>query len=138
MTRTTRGVRVSVGGDAAALTDAADALGEADVNILGFSVHGPEGVAYLVPEDADKSLDALEEAGVDAKPVDVVMATLPNRPGELGRASRELVDAGVNVHATFPAVSPASPDVRVAVVCEDPSRAGKALESLEPSDDRVE
>lgn len=138
MTRTTRGVRVTVGGDAAALTEAADALGDADVNILGFSVHGPEGTAYLVPEDADKSLDALADAGVTAEPVDVVMATLPNRPGELGRASRELVDAGVTVHATFPAVSPASPDVRVAVVCEDASRAGKALEGLEPSEGPAE
>lgn len=136
MARTTHGVRVPVGGDAPALTHAADALGDADVNIMGFSVHGPEGVAYLVPEDAERAVDALREAGVPgASTVDVVTATLPNRPGELGRATQRLVDAGVDLQASFPTVSPASPDVRVAVVCERTGRAAKALEALEPSDE---
>jgi hypothetical protein len=124
-----------VGGDAPALTKAADALGDADVNILGFSVHGPEGVAYLVPEDAERAVDALGTAGVgQAETVPVVTATLPNRPGELGRAARELDEAGVTLEASFPTVSPARPDVRVAAVCREPERAKKTLEGLEPDE----
>lgn len=115
------------------MTRSADILGDADVNILGFSVHGPEGDAYVIPEDSDKSIEVLREEGIDGSIVDVVTASLPNRPGELGRASRVLSDAGVTVGAVFPAVAPSGPDVRVAVVCEDPQRAAKALESLEPA-----
>ncbi len=135
MARTTHGVRVPVGGTAAALTKTARLLGENDVNILGFSVHGPEGVAYLIPEDAEKSVDVLEDQGIGGDIVTVVEATLPNRPGELARASERLVDAGVEVEASFPTVSPTGPDVRVAVVCEDTGQAAKVLEDLEPDID---
>lgn len=131
MARVTQGVRVQAGGDTARLTRSADTLGDADVNILGFSVHGPQGDAYVIPEDSEKSIGALREEGIEGSIVDVVTASLPNRPGELGRASHALSDAGVAVEAVFPAVAPSGPDVRVAVVCEDTQRAAKALEGLE-------
>lgn len=135
MTRTTKGVRVPVGGEAAALTKTARLLGDNDVNILGFSVHGPEGVAYLIPEDAEKSIDVLRDQGIGGDIVSVVTATLPNRPGELARASQRLTDAGIGVEASFPSVSPARPDVRVAVVCEATEQAAKVLGDLEPDED---
>lgn len=131
--RATRSVVIRLENAPGQLARVASALGEADVNILGFSAHeeGQEGTVHLLTEDPDKAADVLEELGLDPVTKEALAVTLPNRAGELGRVSRRLADSGVNIDATFPTVSPRGPDVQIAFVCDDPASAHKVLEDVD-------
>ena len=87
------------------LADAAEALGNAGVNIdggCGFPADG-EGVFHILVEDAAGARRAVEGAGLEVRAErDVVLLDpLPDQPGSLGIALRRIADAGVNVDLLY-------------------------------------
>lgn len=136
MVRATRSIAIRLANAPGELARVASALGEADVNILGFSAHeeGEEGTVHLLTEDPDKAERVLGELGFDPTPKDALAATLSNRAGELGRVARQLADSGVNIDATFPTISPRGPDVQIAFVCDETQSARKVLDDAEAGD----
>ena len=102
------------------LAAAAEQLGHAGVNIDGICGYpsGQRATGHLLVEDAAKARSALEAAGVRVEHErDVVILELPDRPGELGRATRKLADAGVNIDLIYLAT-------RTRVVIGSPDLAG--------------
>ena len=80
-----------------------EALGGAGVNILGFCAIAASGEVHLLVEDAAEARSALEGAGVAVGAErEMVLASVEQRPGELGRVSRALADAGVNIELAYP------------------------------------
>lgn len=82
------------------LADIGEILGESDINIVAAAAftHGGRGQLHFVVDDADRALRALERAGVKVLSVhEVLEVSLDDRPGELGRFSRKLADAGLNI-----------------------------------------
>lgn len=77
-----------------------EALGKAGVNIegsSGFVVEG-KGFLHILVEDAAAARRALEAAGIQVGGVrDVLVVNIPDRPGELGKLSRRIANAGVNI-----------------------------------------
>ena len=84
-----------------------EALGDAGVNIEGVScaVDDGRGVVHVAVEDAEAARSALAGAGIDvaheaeAWLIDNIGGE--ERPGTLGRMTRKLADAGVNIEAFY-------------------------------------
>jgi hypothetical protein len=82
------------------LASLGEALGNAGINILGGCgfQSGGEGVIHLLVEDAAKAKMTLQGAGIDVRGErPVLMTTVNDQPGELGRLARRIADAGVNI-----------------------------------------
>ncbi len=88
-----------------ALAEMGEALGRAGVSIEGggaFVVDGRE-VAHFLFEDGAAARRALEAAGIRVlEERDVLVQRLDQaEPGQLGKISRRMADAGVNIEALY-------------------------------------
>jgi len=86
------------------LADIGELFGERAINILAaaaFTFEG-RGQLHFVVDDADHAMEALKSAGIKIGSVhEVLSVSLDDRPGELGRFSRRLADAGVNIKSFY-------------------------------------
>lgn len=83
---------------------AAEALGKAGVNIEGICgfVVGGKGVGHVLVEDSGKARQALQSAGARVTgEQDAVVMEIDDRPGSLGKLTRKIADAGVNLNAVY-------------------------------------
>jgi hypothetical protein len=88
-----------------ALADLSELLGQNDVDIVALAVvavPGQEALAHMVVEPADVAVKVLGEAGARVERVhEVLVVTLDDEPGALGRYCRKLADAGINLEAVY-------------------------------------
>lgn len=88
-----------------ALADMGEALGRAGVSVEGGGawVVGTEGAAHFLFEDGDAARAALEAAGIKVLAVrDVVVQRLKQAvPGQLGKLTRRMAEAGVNIEVLY-------------------------------------
>jgi hypothetical protein len=81
-----------------------ETLGAAGVNIEAISAFTGQGkgIVHLLVDDADRGLAALQETRWDVKAARrVVVASLPDEPGQLGTACRKLADAEINIEQAY-------------------------------------
>ncbi|MBC7788612.1 MAG: amino acid-binding ACT domain-containing protein [Anaerolineae bacterium] len=88
-----------------AMADMGDALGRAGVSVEGggaFVVDG-RAVAHFLFENATAACDALETAGIRVLQERDVLALRLNQaqPGQLGKISRRMAEAGVNIEVMY-------------------------------------
>jgi len=81
-----------------ALAEMGDALGRA-----GVSIADGRGVAHFLFEDGDAARTALEAAGIKVLAVNDVLVQRLNQsePGQLGKLTRRMADAGVNIEVLY-------------------------------------
>ena len=88
-----------------ALADMGDALGRAGVSIEGGGafVVNSEGVAHFLFEDGAAARSALEAAGIRvlAEREGVVQRLNQAEPGQLGKLTRRMAEAGVNIEVLY-------------------------------------
>ena len=89
----------------AALAEMGDALGRGGVSIEGggaFVVNG-HGVAHFLFEDGSAARVALEAAGILVlQERDVIVQRLnQTQPGQLGKITRRMAEAGVNIEVLY-------------------------------------
>src|SRR6266853_1293207 len=107
------------------------ALAEGGVNILAYQQFPREkgkGSVRLVVDNPDKAKAALDRQRSDYKEAEVAQVNMAHRPGELGRASSRLGDAGININYGYcgtEAVTNAS------ILIFGVADAGKAVKVLE-------
>jgi hypothetical protein len=86
------------------LADIGEALGRAGVNIetlSAFTTDG-QGIVQLVVDDEEDAAEALKAEGIKVESSrSVMVVTLDDRPGELGRYCRRLADAGVTISGAY-------------------------------------
>lgn len=108
-----------------ALAEMGDALGRAGVSIQGGGAFAAEGrgIAHFLVADGDAARKALEAAGIRVVAVrDVLVQRLDQaRPGQLGRITRRMADAGVNIEVLY-----SDHDHRLILVVDD-VEAGRAV-----------
>lgn len=95
---------VTVDDKPGSLAELGEMLGRSDVNIetLSASTHNGSGVIHLVVEDEEDVAEMLKSNGFTVKEArPVLVTTLDDRPGELGRYCRRLHDAGVEISAMY-------------------------------------
>jgi hypothetical protein len=107
------------------LADLGEILGRANVNIEAISAFTGEGkgVVHVLVDDDVRAVEVLREAGLEPRAARrVVVAPLPDEPGQLGDACRKLADAGVNIEQAYIAAGS-----KLVVVCEDVDQAKQVL-----------
>jgi len=88
-----------------ALADMGEALGKAEISVEGggaFVVNG-QGVAHFLFEDGNAAKSALEDAGIqvlDCRQV-LVQRLAQEQPGQLGRITRLMAEANVNIEVMY-------------------------------------
>jgi len=88
-----------------ALAHMGETLGLAGVSIEGggaFTVNG-DGIAHFLFEDGEKAKYALETAGITVLAVREVLVQKLKQdvPGQLGKLTRMMADAGVNIETLY-------------------------------------
>ena len=78
-------------------------LGEAGINIRGFSVSDTAdyGILRLVVDRPDEAYTLLREAGFTVKELDVICIDLPDVPGGLAGVLKIVSEAGVNIEYVY-------------------------------------
>lgn len=88
-----------------ALAKMGETLAEADISIEGGGawVVDNSGIAHFLFEDASKARKALEEKGIHViKENDILVQRLKqDRPGQLGKITRLMERAGINIEALY-------------------------------------
>src|SRR5256886_16145423 len=86
------------------VASAAEAIGKAGVNIEGICgfVVGGKGVGHVLVADPAKARQALQTAGARVTgEQDVLVLDIEDKPGSLGKVTRKIADAGVNLNAVY-------------------------------------
>lgn len=88
-----------------ALADMGEALGKSGVSIEGGGgfVFDGKGIAHFLFEDGSAARKALENAGIEVLDEREVLIQKLNQgqPGQLGKISRRMADAGVNIEVIY-------------------------------------
>jgi len=113
------------------LAKVTEAIAQQRIDITAFSgsTCGDSGSLALVTNDEEGTRRALSEGQWTFRSVELVEATIANRPGGLAEVARKLADAGVNIEAGFPTVMIGS-DVQVAFATDNPSKAKQVVGEL--------
>jgi hypothetical protein len=108
-----------------------EAIAAKGINVASSAslAFGDRGAVGLLTNDERGTRQALDEAGIGYREVEVVSVSLPDKPGTLADASRRLADAGVNVELLMP-TRIGGGDVVVAAGVEDAVAARDALKEL--------
>jgi hypothetical protein len=98
---------VSIENKAGRVSQVTDLLGDAGVNITGFSVADTagQGVLRLIVDDPDRAARLLSDRGFAVEASDVVCVRLEDAPGGLARALKVVSDAGVTIEYIYSLVS---------------------------------
>jgi hypothetical protein len=109
------------------LERATRAISDKRINVDGLSLEtfGNQGFLRVVTQRPKEALEALRATGLEAYDSEVVVASLPNKPGELHRACQEIAAAHVNVEGVL-----CTSDGRVAFRTSDNERAAQILKKL--------
>jgi hypothetical protein len=85
------------------LADVTEALAKAGVNIVAIGAYdkGDNGEFLMITSNNKAAYAALEPLGGEMDMQSVVVAQLPNEPGELAKISRKLADHDINVSQVF-------------------------------------
>lgn len=103
-----------------------EALGRAGINIdgIGAVTSGGKGTVHVLVEDGASAQQALQQAGLDvARPMEVVIASFRDQPGELGAMARRIADTGTNINLVY-----ITCDGRIVFGTDDNTAAREALE----------
>jgi len=105
-----------------------EAIAQKGIDITSFSgaTCGDSGGVALLTNDEAGTRSAIQTAGFKAREIEVVPASLENRPGTLAEAARRLASAGVNIEAALP-TGMSGNNVTVAFATSDPAKARQAL-----------
>jgi len=114
-------LKISLDNRPGSLADMGDALGRAGVSIEGGGawVAGEQAVAHFLFQNAAAARSALEAAGIRVLDEREVLVQRLNQaqPGQLGKISRRMGDAGVNIEVLY-----SDHDHRLILVVDDTAR----------------
>ncbi len=98
-----RQLSVFIENKAGRVSEVTAALGEAGINIRGFSVSDTAdyGILRLVVDDPDRARTLLKATGFTVKDTDVICIDLPDVPGGLAGVLKIVSDAGVNIEYVY-------------------------------------
>lgn len=86
------------------IADMGEALGRAGINIMGGCGFPSEGVGvlHILVEDAAAARTVLEGEGLEVRGErEVLMLDIEDTPGELGKITRKIANAGVNTDLLY-------------------------------------
>ena len=111
-----------------ALADVAEAIAAKGVNIAAVSgsVCGETGKVTIATDDATNTRAALADIQCTFEQKEITTTLLPNQPGSLAKAARQLATKGVNVESVM-LTGMKGQDIEVGFVTSNPVVARDAL-----------
>jgi len=102
------------------LADVAEKLYAAGVNILAIGAYdkGDNGEFLMITDNNKDAFAALETLGGEMDMQSVVVAQVPNEPGELAAISRKLADHNINVSQVFASSADGAGQVMIVLTAE--------------------
>ena len=112
----------------------AETIAQKGINITGFAgaTAGGAGTVVLVTNDEAGTRSAMSEKGFRAREVELVMASLENKPGSLAAAAKKLADAGINIEAALQ-TGMSGENVSIAFATDQPAKARELLGAAVPT-----
>jgi len=106
----------------------AEAIAEKGIDIGGFTgaTCGDTGSVALITNDEAGTQRVLTDGKWTHRSVELVTASLVNKPGTLAMVTRKLADAGVNIEAALP-TGMAGGNMHIAFATDNPAKAKEAL-----------
>jgi hypothetical protein len=94
---------VFLANEAGRISEVTKALGEADINIRGFSVSDSAdyGILRLIVDKPAEAHDVLKRAGFTVRDTGVICIDLPDHPGGLAAVLKIVSEAGVNIEYVY-------------------------------------
>ena len=94
---------VFIANEAGRVSEVTKALGEADINIRGFSVSDTAdyGILRLIVDQPAKAHEVIKDAGFTVKETGVICIDLPDHPGGLASVLKIVSEAGVNIEYVY-------------------------------------
>jgi hypothetical protein len=104
-------------------------LGSAGINITGFAgtACGDGGTVALLTDDELATRRAMSQGQWKFREVELVTASLADKPGTLADLTQALAEAGLNIEAALP-IGMVGTNVHVAFATDDPVKARAVLE----------
>ena len=117
-----------------ALADLGAAIGERGINISGLAGVSWDNVGSIaiISNDDAGTRSVLEEREIEYRDVEVVSASLEDRPGALGEVARRLANRGINIEVVMP-TGVQGGRISVAFGVDDPAGAREVLGDLAAS-----
>ncbi len=114
------------------LSDVAERLEGAGVNVLAVRGYeeGDEGVVLIDPDDSRAAMEALATLDGRAATMPMIVAEVPNTPGQLAAVALTLSNANVNVSQLYATASPGCAEALIVLDTSDNVRALEALQKL--------
>jgi hypothetical protein len=111
-----------------ALADVAEAIAAKGVNIAAVSgsVCGETGKVTIATDDAANTRAALADIQCTFEQKEITSTLMPNQPGALAKAARQLANKGVNIESAM-ILGMKGNDIEVGFVTSDPVVARDAL-----------
>jgi hypothetical protein len=111
-----------------ALADVAEAIAAKGVNIAAVSgsVCGETGKVTIATDDAANTRTALADIQCTFEQKEITSTLMPNQPGGLAKAARQLANKGVNIESAM-ILGMKGNDIEVGFVTSDPVVARDAL-----------
>ncbi|PXA05073.1 hypothetical protein DDZ13_03660 [Coraliomargarita sinensis] len=96
-------VMIKVANRIGILADVARALADRGINLLAIDAHALAGQAFirLVTDDNLRAGDTLGEHGYKSQAEDVILLTVPHKPGILHRVTEILAESEIDVHHVY-------------------------------------
>ncbi len=110
----------------------ADTVAQKGIDITSFAgaTAGGAGMVVLLTNDESGTRRAITEAGFRSREIELVTASLENKPGSLAAAAKKLADAGINIEAALP-TGMGGGNVSVSFATDQPAKARELLGAAE-------
>lgn len=95
------------------------------INITGLDASGPQRQIRLLVSDPARARRVLARAGIRSRLEDVLVVTLADRPGVLGRAARKLARGGININYAYGSVARGGKRAAIVFGVANPRRAAR-------------
>jgi hypothetical protein len=94
---------VFIANESGRVSEVTKALGEANINIRGFSVSDTAeyGILRLIVDKPTEAHEILQKAGFTVKETGVICVDLPDHPGGLASVLKIVSEAGVNIEYVY-------------------------------------
>ena len=106
----------------------AEAVAERGINITSIACigWGETGAVALTTNDEAGTRSILGQKGIEIKEIELIPASLEDRPGSLAEVTRKLADAGVNIELLLP-MGMRDGKITVAFATDDPAKTRSTL-----------
>jgi hypothetical protein len=106
----------------------AEVLAKNAVNVRGISTDlaGTPGIVRVITDDEASARRVLTSGGMEFKERDVLVLSLPDKPGELAKMTKKLARAGINIESLF-ILGPKASEVQMAIGVDQREKAQELL-----------